>query len=92
MTSSRCVVVVVVVVVVVGALFVSLRVSLPTQGEKGRGKKFAVFVKFCVSKVFREAKSEEGQDRGLRRPFLWRSKNQKKKSIAGFVNLQNRYA
>ena len=63
MTSSRCVVVVLVVVV---ALFVSLRVSLPTQGEKGRGKKFAVFVKFCVSKVFREAKSEEGQDKRSR--------------------------
>ena len=43
MTSSRCVVVVVVVVVVV-ALFVSLRVSLPTQGEKGRGKKFLLFL------------------------------------------------
>ena len=43
MTSSRCVVVVVVVVVV--ALFVSLRVSpLPTQGEKGRGKKFLLFL------------------------------------------------
>jgi len=91
-TSSRCVVVVVVVVVVV-ALFVSLRVSLPTQGEKGRGKKFAVFVKFCVSKVFREAKSEEGQDRGLVYgvPFFGGAKT-KKKSIAGFVNLQNRYA
>ena len=89
MTSSRCVVVVVVVV----ALFVSLRVSLPTQGEKGRGKKFAVFVKFCVSKVFREAKSEEGQDRGLDGvPFFGGAKTKKKKSIAGFVNLQNRYA
>ena len=77
MTSSRCVVVVVVVVVVV-ALFVSLRVSLPTQGEKGRGKKFAVFVKFCVSKVFREAKSEEGQDRGLV-PFFGGAKTKKKK-------------
>ena len=43
MTSSRCVVVVVVVVVVI-ALFVSLRVSLPTQGEKGRGKKFLLFL------------------------------------------------
>ena len=75
MTSSRCVVVVVVV-----ALFVSLRVSLPTQGEKGRGKKFAVFVKFCVSKVFREAKSEEGQDRGLGVPFFGGAKTKKKKA------------
>ena len=79
MTSSRCVVVVVVVVVVV-ALFVSLRVSLPTQGEKGRGKKFAVFVKFCVSKVFREAKSEEGQDRGPASLSLEEQKPKKKRA------------
>ena len=43
MTSSRCVVVVGGGGVVV-ALFVSLRVSLPTQGEKGRGKKFLLFL------------------------------------------------
>ena len=92
MTSSRCVVVVVVVVVV--ALFVSLRVSLPTQGEKGRGKKFCCFCEvLCVKSVSRsEERRGTGQRSRLRRPFLWRSKNQKKKSIAGFVNLQNRYA
>ena len=77
MTSSRCVVVVVVVVVV--ALFVSLRVSLPTQGEKGRGKKFCCFCEvLCVKSVSR---SEERRGTGQRsRPFLWRSKNQKKKA------------
>ena len=53
--------------------------SLPTQGEKGRGKKFAVFVKFCVSKVFREAKSEEGQDRGLAASLSLEEQKPKKK-------------
>ena len=54
MTSSRCVVVVV-------ALFVSLRVSLPTQGEKGRGKKFCCFCEVLCVKSF--AKRRAKRDR-----------------------------
>ena len=39
-------------------------------------------MKFCVSKVFREAKSEEGQDRGLVYgvPFFGGAKTKKKKA------------
>ena len=79
MTSSRCVVVVVVVVVV--ALFVSLRVSLPTQGEKGRGKKFCCFCEvLCVKSVSR---SEERRGTGQRsRPASLSLEEQKPKKKA----------
>ena len=63
MTSSRCVVVVVVVVVV--ALFVSLRVSLLTQGRKGEGRSFCCFCEVLCHKCFAK-KSEEGQDKRSR--------------------------
>ena len=71
MTSSRCVVVVVVV-----ALFVSLRVSLPTQGEKGRS--FCCFCEvLCVKSVSR---SEERRGTGQRsRPASLSLEEQKPK-------------
>ena len=62
MTSSRCVVVVVVV-----ALFVSLRVSLLTQGRKGEGRSFCCFCEVLCHfyKCFAK-KSEEVQDKRSR--------------------------
>ena len=77
MTSSRCVVVVVVVV----ALFVSLRVSLLTQGRKGEGRSFCCFCEvLCVKSVSR---SEERRGTGQRSrgvPFFGGAKTKKKKA------------
>ena len=58
---------------------IATRVSAYTRGEREREEVFAVFVKFCVSKVFREAKSEEGQDRGLAASLSLEEQKPKKK-------------
>ena len=64
------------------------------RGEREREEVFAVFAKFCV-KCFAK-KSEEGQDKRSRPASLSveeeKPKKKREKSIAGFVNLQNRYA
>ena len=48
-------------------------------------------MKFVCQK-FREAKSEEGQDRGLVYGVFLEEQNQKKKKHRRLRNLQNRYA
>jgi len=68
------------------------------RGEREREEVFAVFAKFCVISVSRRRAKRDRTfffievSTGV--PFFGGAKTKKKreKSIAGFVNLQNRYA